>query len=142
MMRRRWCGSMWRGRWAATSARSRRRNCRSGFSRDPAFRWTSALVAAKAAPTESAIGASARPLQNLPDQRPARHIQRIRHLAAFDRRERALRDHLAELDAPLVETVDAPQSTLRVHLALVQREQEAQRTRVETVEQDHVVRAI
>jgi len=53
-----------------------------------------------------------------------------------------LREHLAELDAPLVERIDVPDRGLREHAVLVERHQRAQRRRREAREEQRVGGAI
>src|SRR5690349_21635156 len=62
------------------------------------------------------------PRANRVDEPPRRRIQ-LRRIRAAERGLDRLRERLAELDAPLVERVDAPEMRLHKHLVLVQREQ-------------------
>ena len=61
---------------------------------------------------------------------------------ALKLRNDALRQHLAQFHAPLVERVDLPDGALREHAVLVERDQLAQRFRREPVGEDGVRRAI
>src|SRR5262245_57240093 len=54
----------------------------------------------------------------------------------------ALGEHLAELDAPLVERVDVPDRALHEHLVLVQRDQRAERFGREPLGHEQVAGAI
>src|SRR5215469_15536813 len=62
--------------------------------------------------------------------------------ARFQLADDALGEHLAQLDAPLVEGVDAPDRPLGEHGVLVEGHELAQRLRGEPVEEDGVGRAV
>src|ERR1051325_3379171 len=54
----------------------------------------------------------------------------------------ALGQHLAELDAPLIERVDVPDRPLREHAVLVERDQLAQRRRGQAIQENRVGRSV
>ena len=53
-----------------------------------------------------------------------------------------LGQHLAQLDAPLIEGVDLPNGALRKYRMLIERDQLAQRFRCELIRQENVRRAV
>ena len=57
---------------------------------------------------------------------------------ALELRDDSLGQHLAELDAPLVERVDVPDRALGEHAVLVERDQLAERFRREPLGEDRV----
>src|SRR5262249_14587598 len=57
---------------------------------------------------------------------------------ALELRDDALRQHLSQLHAPLVERIDVPDDALREHAVLVERDQLAQRPRGQPVGEDRV----
>ena len=57
-------------------------------------------------------------------------------------RQDAVGEALAELDAPLVESVHAPDHALRKNLVLVKRDQRAQRARRQSVQQERAGRPV
>src|SRR5678815_175254 len=59
-------------------------------------------------------------------------------LLALQLRDDALGQHLAQLDAPLVEGVDVPDGALGEHAVLVQRDELSQRLRGEALGEDRV----
>ena len=63
---------------------------------------------------------------------------RPRHHAGLQLRQDPAGQFLAQLDAPLVETVDAPDAALHRHLVLIQRDQPPQAERIQPTEQDGV----
>src|SRR5439155_8364481 len=57
---------------------------------------------------------------------------------AFELGDDALGQHLAQLDAPLVERVDVPDDALGKHAVLVERNERSERFRRETLSEDRV----
>src|SRR5690606_22113551 len=76
------------------------------------------------------------------DERRSRRIVRARFARLGKLVEYALRELLAELDAPLVERIDAPDRALHVDLVLVEGDQRAERLRGELLEHDRVGRPV
>ena len=68
--------------------------------------------------------------------RPAVEASSPAHVAAVQTRRDVLGQHLAQLHAPLVEAVDAPQRAADEHPVLVQREQRAQAGGVQPLQQE------
>ena len=87
--------------------------------------------------------ASSRPPAVAPDQRVGRAVVRELGLVrALELGNDALRQHLAQLDAPLIERVDIPDRPLGKDAVLVERDQLPERLRRQALGQNRVGRAI
>ena len=66
----------------------------------------------------------------------------LRLRRCFEFRDDPLRQNLAQLDAPLVVRIDAPDRALGEHVVLIQRHQRAEAVRRQGVGQDHIGRPV
>src|ERR1700683_2116652 len=82
----------------------------------------------------SSVRAQAR---NALQERSGRAVGRRRSVAA-QRRHDAFREHLAELDAPLIERIDVPDRALSEHAVLIQGDQLAERRGCQALEQQRI----